>query len=222
MGWTETAIILVIILLFVTGGLTFFKSLFGPAEDAIKKAVGLADGLFSMLDQQIQTCKQNGAFAFWKGCMIGIGILGYLSAMGIAWSVRTYASFRKTTPGADEDSVSFKAAQRAIELGTEMKDLTREMRETCETARDAYLKAGGDESKIGPLMDAAVARGAIVQANEQVSHITDVAQRQAEEEKNEALDHQTASQLSSETEDYDERDREAARDAAKEIGIPEA
>jgi len=219
MGWVETVVIILIIGLLLSGGLTVLMSTFKGVGDVLKGAVGLGDSIFSMLNDQMNTCKKHGFFAFWKGCIIGVGALGYLVAMGIGWLVRTYSSFRKVPVGADVDSPAYKAGEIARELGATASDVANAGRDA---AMDAYkyLEDKGYTREANPemynaAMNASVAEAIYKKAMEMTKNVTDVESRKKYESLAENIRVQAKQNYEEDTKDMSEDDRKATDEAVK-------
>ena len=223
MSWVVTCVIIAIVVLLFTGGLSTLKSLFGDFGNLFKGAVGMADAIFSLLSEQLATCKAHGYFAFWKGCIIGIGALGYGMALAIGFVVRAYASFRKDTPGAAEDSAAFKSKETAEELGATAKDVTDEMRDEGRAAEKVLLDKGLTWKDNGEVFKAAInatfAEKASTIADERASHITTPDEKKVATDRIAADRKRTQERYTEDTKDMDNDDKAAAKEAAEAGGF---
>lgn len=229
MNWIELGVFLAIVGFLISGGLTFIKAIFGPVEKALEEAAGTAEAIFGMLDDQTKTCKKNGFFAFWKGCIVGVGVLGYLAAQFGAWFVGAFPGlFRrkgKGVPvGADPDTNGYKALQEARKFGVPEKDIRDKIiddgnnalevleakgysRETDKAMFDAVLGACATESSCGLLEEAA-------------KSIPDVTQRQAAEKAAAQNRAQAMKSYEDAKEGKTEEEKQAMDEAAKAGGLP--
>jgi hypothetical protein len=183
MSWVETAVIIAIIVLIFTGGASMIASLFKNFANIIKDAVGVADTLFVLLQDQLNTCKKHGFFAFWKGCIIGIGATGFIGFYLLFKFIQAWGTIRGTNPGQKEGSPGADAFNTALQLGDRGTDVAEDMNEARKTVEE-WLTANGldpDENRsvYEIAIRAAVADRGCRRCRALAERITDPAQKKA-------------------------------------------
>lgn len=229
MSWVEVVVVVAIIGFLVSGGLTFIKSIFGPVGHALEAAAGTTQAIFGLAEEQVNTCKQNGFFAFWKGCMVGVGVLGYLAAQFGAWFVGAFPGLFKrkgkgVPVGADPDSDAYKAYQEARKFGVPEKDIRDKIIDDGNNALEV-LEAKGDSPEtdkavFDAVLGACAAESSCGLLEEAAKSIPDVTQRQAAEKAAAHYRAQAAKSYEEAKEGKTEEEKQAMDEAAKAGGFP--
>jgi hypothetical protein len=217
MSWVVTAVIIAIVVLLFTGGASMIAALFKDFTDVIAEAAGTANTILGTIDNQLKTCKKNGFFAFWKGCVIGVGAIGYLGAMLIGVIFNAYVSFRKEFPGQVKGSPGAEAFDEAARLGANVRELTQDLFDARDAAFEELRGKGYKQAKYRDLYRAAIRAASADRANkrarEEASEITDEQERKAAEDKIAANEKAVDDQFKADTEKMSDRDTRAADDA---------
>lgn len=229
MNWIELGVFLAIVGFLISGGLTFIKAIFGPVEKALEDAAGTAQAIFGMLDDQMKTCKKNGFFAFWKGCIVGVGVLGYLAAQFGAWFVGAFPGlFRrkgKGVPvGADPDTNGYKALQEAREFGVPEKDIRDKSIDDGNNALEA-LEAKGynpetNKAMFDAVLEACMSESATSLLEQAAKEFPDVGRMKAAEKVVAASRVRAAKSYDEAKEGKTGEEKEAMDEAAKAGGFP--
>lgn len=230
MSWiVEVVVVVAIIGFLISGGLTFIKALLGPVEKALEAAAGTAQAILGMLDDQVQTCKQNGFFAFWKGCMVGVGVLGYLAARFGAWFVGAFPGLFKrkgkgVPVGADPDSDSYKSYQEARKFGVSDKDLRDKIMNDGNKARETLEAKGYDpvknKSMFDAVLEACTAESSCSLLEQEAKGFPDVGRMQEAEKEVAENRARAAKSFEEAKEGKSDEEKQAMDDAAKAGGFP--
>jgi hypothetical protein len=224
MSWVVTAVIIAIVVLLFTGGASVIAGLFKNFAKFLKDSVGFADTIFTLFDEQLNTCKKNGFWRFWKGCIIGIGAFGYGMAVAIGWMFRTYIDLKKVTPGQKEDSAGAKAKIEADRLNGDAQGNSNRMAEKGRLSEKELLDRGytyeNDLAVFEAVLPAVIAHAGTDIATEANSHIESPAVQKANAETIEGIQKQAQDDYDRSTEDLSPEDREAADTAAEAGGMP--
>lgn len=168
MNGAIAGLLVILVVLLFTGGVSTIRALFGSFGRLLKNAVGMADTIFVTASEQIETCKNEGWLNIGKGCIVGIAAIGYAMAIAIGWGVQTYSSFRAINVGADANSAAAQARDLAVRLGADhlevAKDFNRAMKESI-----AALEQRGIDPNTNPRLTETVVNTAMAERGNRIA-----------------------------------------------------